>query len=139
MLYLWIFGNNVEDRFGHFRFLLFYVSCGIAATLAQFVFNFASIVPNLGASGAIAGVLAAYLAMFPGRWVQVLIGFIILPMPALVVIGLWFLLQLVNGAGSIMSSADVGGVAYLAHIGGFVAGFVYAVSFRNARGQRFRS
>jgi len=130
MLYLWIFGDNVEDRFGHGKFIVFYLICGIAATFAQLAFSLGSNVPNLGASGAIAGVLGAYLMMFPQGRVQVLMGRGIIPMPALIVIGLWFVLQLFSGFGSIADTADTGGVAYMAHVGGFVAGFVLTFLFR---------
>jgi membrane associated rhomboid family serine protease len=124
MLYLWIFGDNVEDRLGHIKFIIFYLLCGIAATFAQMAFNAASSVPNLGASGAIAGVLGAYILMFPQGKVNVLMGRGVIPMPALVVIGLWIVLQFFSGIGSIANTADTGGVAYIAHIGGFIAGFV---------------
>lgn len=130
MLYLWIFGDNVEDRMGSAKFLIFYLVCGVAATFAQVIFNPSSSIPNLGASGAIAGVLAAYLVLFPQGQVRVLMGRGVVPMPALVVIGLWIVLQFVNGIGSITQSAETGGVAYLAHIGGFVAGFVLTYLFR---------
>jgi membrane associated rhomboid family serine protease len=123
MLYLWIFGDNVEDRLGHVRFTIFYFLCGIAATFAQLAFNMNSNVPNLGASGAIAGVLGAYLLMFPRGRVNVLMGRGIIPMPALVVIGFWIVLQLFSGFGSI-GAADTGGVAYMAHVGGFFAGVI---------------
>jgi len=127
MLYLWIFGDNVEDRFGPVKFLVFYLLCGIAATFAQLFFSIGSDIPNLGASGAIAGVLGAYLVMFPQGRVSVLMGRAIVPMPALVVIGLWAVLQFFSGIDSITTnSTDTGGVAYMAHIGGFVAGFVLA-------------
>jgi len=99
MLYLWIFGDNVEDRFGHMKFLVFYLLCGIAATFAQMAFNPGSNVPNVGASGAIAGVLGGYILLFPGARVRVLMGRSVVPMPALVVIGLWIILQLVSGIG----------------------------------------
>lgn len=130
MLYLWIFGDNVEDRFGHFKFILFYLLCGIGATGAQMAFNASSNVPNLGASGAIAGVLGAYILMFPGGQVRVLMGRGVVPMPALVVIGFWIVLQFVSGVGSISKTTDTGGVAYMAHIGGFIAGFVLTFLFR---------
>ena len=130
MLYLWIFGDNVEDSFGHLKFLVFYVLCGIAATAAQLAFSAGSNVPNLGASGAIAGVLGAYILLFPRGQVKVLMGRGVIPMPALVVIGLWIVLQFVSGIGSISNTADTGGVAYMAHIGGFVAGFVLTFLFR---------
>jgi membrane associated rhomboid family serine protease len=134
MLYLWIFGDNVEDRFGHLKFLVFYLLCGIAATFAQMAFNSGSNVPNLGASGAIAGVLGGYILLFPGARVRVLMGRSVVPMPALVVIGLWIVLQLVSGIGSIAPTADTGGIAYMAHIGGFAAGFVLTLILRGSRG-----
>jgi membrane associated rhomboid family serine protease len=124
LLYLWIFGDNVEDRFGHIKFIIFYLLCGIAATFAQLAFSAESSIPNLGASGAIAGVLGAYLLMFPRGRVNVLMGRGVIPMPALVVIGLWIVLQFFSGIGSIANTSETGGVAYMAHIGGFVAGFV---------------
>jgi membrane associated rhomboid family serine protease len=130
MLYLWIFGDNVEDRFGKVKFLLFYLLCGIGATLAQVAVNPNSLIPNLGASGAISGVLAAYLIMFPKGKVKVLMGRGIVAMPAIFVIGLWIVLQFVNGLGAITESAETGGVAYMAHIGGFVVGLVLAFFLR---------
>lgn len=135
MLYLWIFGDNVEDRFGHAKFALFYLLCGIAATLAQVLVNAGSNVPNLGASGAIAGVLAAYLILFPKGQVKVLMGRGVVPMPALVVIGLWIVLQFINGIGSITQTAETGGVAYMAHIGGFVGGLVLTFLFGGRRAE----
>jgi membrane associated rhomboid family serine protease len=123
MLYLWIFGDNVEDRFGHIKFIIFYLLSGLGATFAQLLFSVESNIPNLGASGAIAGVLGAYLLMYPKQRVRVLQGARVVPVPALIVIGLWFVLQLFSGIGSIASmSTQTGGVAYMAHIGGFVAG-----------------
>jgi len=133
MLYLWIFGDNVEDRFGHAKFTLFYLICGIAATFAQVAFSAGSNVPNLGASGAIAGVLGAYLILFPRGQVRVLMGRGVVPMPALVVIGMWIVLQFINGVGSITQSAETGGVAYMAHIGGFVAGLALTFLFGGRR------
>lgn len=130
MLYLWIFGDNVEDNFGHIKFLIFYLLCGIAATFAQLVFSVGSNVPNLGASGAIAGVLGAYILMFPKGQVKVLMGRGVIPMPALVVIGLWIVLQFISGVGSIANTSETGGVAYMAHIGGFLAGVVLTFLFR---------
>lgn len=129
MLYLWIFGNNVEDRFGHGMFVIFYLLCGLGATFAQLLFSMGSNVPNLGASGAIAGVLGAYILMFPQGRVRVLQGQQIIQMPALIVIGFWIILQIFSGIGSISSSAELGGVAYMAHVGGFVAGFLLAFLF----------
>jgi membrane associated rhomboid family serine protease len=129
MLYLWIFGDNVEDRMGQVKFLIFYLLCGIAATVAQVAFNTSSTIPNLGASGAIAGVLGAYLVMFPKGQVRVLMGRGVVNMPAVIVLGMWILLQFVNGVGSIANTAETGGIAYMAHIGGFVAGLVLAKVF----------
>ena len=127
MLYLWIFGNNIEDALGHFRFLLFYLVCGVAAALAHVFANTASHIPTVGASGAIAGVLGAYLYLYPGNRVRtlVILGFFwdYVEIPAVIVLGIWFLTQLVNlgGSGGLYGG---GGVAYWAHVGGFVAGVV---------------
>jgi len=135
MLYLWIFGDNVEDRFGHVKFTLFYLVCGLAATFAQLAFSTGSNVPNLGASGAIAGVLGAYILLFPQGRVRVLQGQQVIQVPALIVIGLWIVLQLFSGIGSIAATAaQTGGVAYMAHIGGFLAGLVLTFLFRGSRG-----
>ena len=130
MLYLWIFGDNVEDRFGHIKFIVFYLLCGLAATFAQLAFSLDSNIPNLGASGAIAGVLGAYILLFPQGKVRVLQGQRVVQVSALIVIGLWIILQLFSGIGSISDAADTGGVAYMAHIGGFIAGFVLTLVFR---------
>jgi rhomboid family protein len=139
MLFLWIFGDNVEDRFGHVQFLIFYLLAGVAATIAQFVMAPHSSVPNLGASGAIAGVLGAYILMFPQERVNVLLGNMIVAMPAVIVIGLWIALQLFSGIGTIAhahGTTDVGGVAYMAHIGGFLAGFLLTFLFRGTSGSQ---
>jgi len=135
MLYLWIFGDNVEDRLGHAMFLIFYLLCGLAATFAQLMFSLGSSIPNLGASGAIAGVLGAYIVIFPGRRVNVLLGRIVTPMSALVVIGFWILLQIFSQVSVFTASSQTegGGVAYMAHIGGFVAGVVLAFLLGGAR------
>jgi membrane associated rhomboid family serine protease len=130
MLYLWIFGDNVEDRFGHIKFTIFYLLCGIAATFAQLAFSLGSNVPNLGASGAIAGVLGAYILLFPQGKVRVLQGQRVIQVSALIVIGLWIVLQFFSGIGSIANTAETGGVAYMAHIGGFVAGFLLTFLFK---------
>jgi membrane associated rhomboid family serine protease len=123
LLYLWIFGNNVEDRLGHGRFLLFYLLCGIAAAMAQALPDTASEIPMIGASGAISGILGAYLLLYPQARVLVVIPIGIYPytvrLPALVVLGFWFVLQLVS---SLATTPGQGGVAFGAHIGGFVAG-----------------
>ncbi len=133
MLYLWIFGDNVEDNFGSFRFLIFYLLCGVAATFAQALADPRSNIPNLGASGAIAGVLASYLVLFPRQRVKVWLGgFFIVPMSALIVIGFWFLLQLLNEFGAVQD-----GVAYMAHVGGFVTGLLLTFVFRRREEDRF--
>ena len=133
MLYLWIFGDNVEDRFGHVKFLIFYLLCGLAATFAQLAFSLDSSIPNLGASGAIAGVLGAYLILFPKGSIRVLQGQRVIQVSALIVIGIWIVLQLFSGIGSISAAADAGGVAYMAHIGGFLAGVLLTFLFRGNR------
>ena len=134
MLYLWIFGDNVEDRFGPIKFTIFYLLCGLAATFAQLAFSLGSNVPNLGASGAIAGVLGAYILLFPQGKIRVLQGQQVIQVPALIVIGMWFILQLFSGIGSIADTAQTGGVAFMAHIGGFLAGFVLTFLFRGSSG-----
>lgn len=128
MLYLWIFGDNVEDQLGHFKFLIFYLLCGIAATFAFMAIDPTSQIGSLGASGAIAGVLAAYLVLFPHQRVRVLVFSYIIPMPAIVVIGTWFILQIFS---QISGSTD--GVAYMAHIGGFITGLLLVLILRNRR------
>ena len=139
MLYLWIFGDNVEDRFGHIKFIIFYLLCGLAATFAQLAFSFGSTVPNVGASGAIAGVLGAYILLFPQGKVRVLQGQQVIQVPALIVIGLWIVLQFFSGIGSIANTADTGGVAYMAHIGGFITGFVLTFLLRGNTAPRLTS
>jgi membrane associated rhomboid family serine protease len=141
MLYLWIFGDNIEDAFGTFKFLVFYLVCGIAATFAQYGFTPNSNIPNVGASGAIAGVLGAYLLLFPHARVRVLVYNQVVALPALVVLGMWIALQVFSGVGSIANTAqteETGGVAYMAHVGGFAAGFVLCLLLRN-RDQSSRS
>lgn len=132
MLYLWIFGDNVEDRFGHALYAVFYLLCGLAATFAQLAFSIGSNVPNLGASGAIAGVLGGYILLFPQGQVKVLMGQSVRQVSALIVIGLWIVLQFFSGIGSIASAADTGGVAFMAHIGGFIAGIVLTLLLRGS-------
>ena len=135
MLYLWIFGDNVEDRFGKIPYLLFYLFCGVAATFAQLFMDPSSSVPNLGASGAIAGVLGAYILLFPQEKVNVMLGRSIVALPSLIVIGFWFVLQFFSGISSAYSSAEgSGGVAYMAHVGGFICGLIIAGFFRGIKG-----
>jgi membrane associated rhomboid family serine protease len=134
MLYFWIFGNNIEDRFGHLRFLLIYLFWGVAAGLAQVFIDPNSRVPALGASGAIAGVLGAYLVIFPTARVDTLIplGFFLttLRLPALLVIGQWILLQFLNGFSVVGGAPIDGGVAYFAHIGGAIVGLISGLLYR---------
>ncbi len=126
MLFLWIFGDNIEHRIGHLRFILFYLVCGIAAGIAHIVFNSGSMIPTVGASGAISGVLGGYLLLFPRNRVYVMTWGGVAAVPAVLMLGLWILLQFVNGVGSVAETPETGGVAYLAHIGGFAAGMILA-------------
>ena len=130
MLFLWIFGDNVEHRVGHLVYLAFYLAAGVVASLAQIMVSPDSYIPTLGASGAISGVLGAYLVMFPGN--RVLVLFLRFPVwvPAIVAIGLWAAFQFINGLGAAAVTAETGGVAYMAHIGGFIAGVVAGFFFR---------
>lgn len=124
MLYLWIFGDNVEHRFGSTRFLVFYLVSGLAASFVQIALAPDGLLPNLGASGAIAGVMGAYMVLFPYNRVNVVFLISVISVPAIVVLGLWIVSQLVSGYGAMFASSQVGGVAYGAHVGGFVAGVV---------------
>ena len=135
MLFLWIFGDNIEHRLGHLRFLVFYLACGVAASVAHIVFNSGSALPAVGASGAISGVLGGYLLMFPRNRVYVLTWGGVMAVPALFMLGLWILTQFVNGVGSIAVTDETGGggVAYMAHIGGFAAGLILAPLFSLGR------
>lgn len=143
MLFLWVFGDNVESAFGSLKYLLFYLFCGVAASLAQIAFNVNSGVPTLGASGAIAGVMGAYLVMFPGATVRTVITlFFIWPvvyLPAIVVIGVWFILQFISGLASLgVRTEQTGGVAVWAHIGGLVVGALLAPLLRGRSYQAAR-
>ena len=133
MLFLWIFGDNVENAMGRTRFLVFYLLCGLLAGLAHvFVtaaFGGDPLIPSLGASGAISGVLGGYIVLFPHQRVRVLVLRMITTMPAYMAIGLWFLFQIVSGLGTFGSGSQSGGVAYGAHIGGFIAGVVLVKVF----------
>ena len=135
MLYLWIFGDNVEDRLGHARFLIFYLGAGAAAAILQTLFDPFSSVPMVGASGAIAGVMGAYFVLYPYSRVLtaifLIIFFDIVEIPAVFFLGLWFLLQLLSGVGSLGMNSAAGGVAFWAHIGGFVAGAVIGLVLRS--------
>jgi len=132
MVYLGIFGDNVESALGHGRYLLFYLACGVAASLAQIVGDPGSTVPMLGASGAISGVLAAYLVFFPRNRVSVWFLFQVAEVPALLVIGLWIVMQIFSELGALASRPTNGGVAYLAHVGGFACGLLGAVLMRRS-------
>lgn len=141
MLYLWIFGDNVEDNFGHGKFVIFYLICGLVASFAQIAVDPSSPIPSLGASGAIAGVLGAYLVMFPRNRVRnlVLLGFFIttIELPAVIVLGFWIVLQIISQyTASFSASTESGGVAYMAHIGGFVAGLLLSFVFRSRQTRR---
>jgi membrane associated rhomboid family serine protease len=127
MLYLLIFGDNVEDALGHLKYLIFYLLCGMLAGLSHvfstLIFGQNLLIPSLGASGAISAMLAAYMRLFPGRSVHLWIFFLIISVPALIAVGVWFAFQVVNGLGA-LGGEEAGGVAYAAHIGGFLFGFL---------------
>ncbi len=135
MWFLWIFGNNVEDSMGHGRFVIFYLLCGLAAAAAQVIANPSSNIPMVGASGAIGGVMGAYVLLYPRVNVHLLIflGFYVttIAVPAVFMLGYWFLLQVVSGVGSLGSTG--GGVAFWAHAGGFAAGAILVLLFRDRR------
>ena len=139
MLYLWIFGDNVEDNFGHGKFLIFYLVCGVAASFSQIFVDPNSPIPSLGASGAIAGVLGAYLIMFPRNRVRnlVFLGFLFttIELPAVVVLGFWIVIQIFSQYTSTFGHAQ-GGVAYMAHIGGFATGLLLCLLLRNRHNKR---
>lgn len=125
MLFLWVFGDNIENRIGHMRYLFFYLVCGIIASLCHvFLAGSDSLTPSLGASGAISGVLGGYLLLFPSRRVRVIMGYGVGHVPAFVALGLWIVLQVINQMGVLGGDQGGGGVAYAAHIGGFIAGLV---------------
>jgi membrane associated rhomboid family serine protease len=123
MLFLWIFGDNVEDYFGHFPYLLFYLVCGIGSGLTHIIFNFHSSLPALGASGAISGVMGSYIILYPRARVLTLVLIFFIPIPAFIILGYWFLLQFAAGV-STVGAAATGGVAWWAHIGGFLLGML---------------
>jgi membrane associated rhomboid family serine protease len=135
MLFLWIFGDNVEHRVGHIPYALFYIAAGIVAAFAQIAIDPDSVIPTLGASGAISGVLGAYLVMFPTNRVTVMFGFRPVLVPAIVAIGIWAVFQFISGFGAIATTDETtGGVAYMAHIGGFIAGVVFGLVGRTIWG-----
>jgi len=131
MLFLWVFGDNIEDRFGHFKYLLFYLSAGAVAVLLHVVTNTTSDVPVIGASGAIAGILGAYILLFPYSRITALVFYIIpIRIPAFLLLGFWFAFQFISGLGSLAPSSETGGVAYWAHIGGFLWGIVIVILYK---------
>src|SRR6185503_12791780 len=138
MLFLWIFGDNLENVMGRGRYLIFYLLCGLIASLAHVfttvAFGGNQLVPSLGASGAISGVLGGYILLFPKRRVRVIMFNMLTQVPALVAIGLWFAFQLISGLGVLGSGSQAGGVAYAAHIGGFIAGLVLITVFGIGKG-----
>jgi len=121
MLFLWIFGDNVEDFYGHFTYLMFYLVCGIGAGLLHILFNWNSMLPSLGASGAISGVMGAYLILYPKSRILTLVFIFLIPIPAVVILVLWFFLQFASGVSSLGMAAS-GGIAWWAHVGGFLLG-----------------
>lgn len=137
MLFLWIFGDNLENRLGHWRYLIFYLICGLLASLAHVfstvAFGGNPLIPSLGASGAISGVLGGYILLYPGRRVRVILLNVLTQVPAFVAIGLWFVFQLISGLGFLGRGSQEGGVAYAAHIGGFIAGLVLVKFFAIGR------
>jgi membrane associated rhomboid family serine protease len=143
MLYLWIFGDNVEDRMGHGRFLLFYLLCGGVAAMVQVWTSLGSTIPMIGASGAIAGVMGAYIVLFPHSRVLTLVTLLfywnLVEIPAVYLLGFWFLVQLLSGVGTLGAGAaqDLGGVAFWAHVSGFVAGILGVFGFRRRERQRY--
>jgi len=139
MLFLWVFGDNIEDRFGHLRYLLFYLAAGVAASWLQIATATTSQVPIIGASGAIAGVLGAYIVLFPYSRISTAIIFFIITVvkiPAFLLIGFWFLLQFAGGVGSLGTSAQGEGIAYWAHIGGFALGVLVALIYKISTRQK---
>ena len=129
MLFLWIFGDNVEDFYGHFGYLIFYLVCGIGSGLMHVLFNFTSNVPALGASGAISGVMGAYAVLYPGSRVLTLVFIFLVPIPAVIILGYWFVLQFLSAISSFGAMAS-GGVAWWAHVGGFVLGMLITAVMR---------
>ncbi|MGZ8540034.1 MAG: rhomboid family intramembrane serine protease [Chitinophagaceae bacterium] len=137
MLFLWIFGDNLEHSMGHKKYLFFYLLCGVLAGMSHVLtsafLNQNTLVPSLGASGAISGVLGGYILLFPGRRVHVWVLFTIMSLPAFLVVGLWFVFQLINGMGMLGGEEAAGGIAYAAHIGGFIAGLILVKFFANKK------
>ncbi|MFO7446656.1 MAG: rhomboid family intramembrane serine protease [Ignavibacteriaceae bacterium] len=140
MVFLLVFGDNIENRVGHLRYVLFYLLCGLIAGLshvyATVMFGGNPLIPSLGASGAISGVLGAYILLFPKRRVRVMVFYFFTEVPAIVALGIWFLFQLMSGIGALGAGSQEGGVAYAAHIGGFIAGLILIKFFDIGRRRR---
>jgi membrane associated rhomboid family serine protease len=144
MLFLWIFGDNIEDRMGHLRYLTFYLVCGVLSSLAHVYTTVAFatdqnslLIPSLGASGAISGVLGGYIVLYPTKRVTVILFRFLTDVPAYVAIGIWFVFQLISGLGMLGGGSQQGGVAYAAHVGGFIAGLILVKIFTIGRGRSF--
>jgi membrane associated rhomboid family serine protease len=138
MLFLWIFGDNVEDFYGHFTYLLFYLVCGIGSGLLHVLFNLNSAVPALGASGAISGVMGAYGLLYPRSRILTLVFIFLVPIPAVIILGYWFILQFLSGVSSLGAAAS-GGVAWWAHVGGFLLGMLITSMARRGQSARWQS
>jgi membrane associated rhomboid family serine protease len=140
MLFLWIFGDNVEDFYGHFTYLLFYLVCGIGSGLLHVLFNLNSAVPALGASGAISGVMGAYALLYPRSRILTLVFFFLVPIPAVIILGYWFILQFLSGISSLAVGVGAsGGVAWWAHVGGFLLGMLITSTARRGQSARWQS
>jgi len=140
MLFLWIFGDNVEDFYGHFTYLLFYLVCGIGSGVLHVLFNMSSTVPALGASGAISGVMGAYALLYPRSRILTLVFFFLVPIPAVIILGYWFILQFLSGISSLAVGAGAsGGVAWWAHVGGFLLGMLITSMARGGKAARWQS
>jgi membrane associated rhomboid family serine protease len=138
MLFLWIFGDNVEDFYGHITYLFFYLVCGIGSGLLHVLFNMNSTVPALGASGAISGVMGAYLILYPRSRILTLVLVFLVPIPAVIILGYWFVLQFLSAFSS-LASVTSGGVAWWAHVGGFLLGMLITVVARSGRSARWQT
>ena len=138
MLFLWIFGDNVEDFYGHFTYLFFYLVCGIGSGLLHVLFNITSAVPALGASGAISGVMGAYAILYPRSRILTLVFIFLVPIPAVIILGYWFILQFLSGVSSLGAAAS-GGVAWWAHVGGFLLGMLITSMVRGGQSRRWQA
>lgn len=136
MLFLWIFGDNIEDYFGHLPYLVFYLFCGVGSGLLHVIFNWGSTIPALGASGAISGVMGAYIMLFPRERILTLVFIFLVPIPAIMVLGVWFLFQFMEALNVLGSSSEAasGGVAVWAHVGGFLLGMLITILARSGQG-----